>query len=173
MEYNSAFGVSGGSAFFFNPNLTLTTYMNFNTGAQLGLSLTGMTVAVWIYPTLIVGSSIAVGFNGAGTTTAPAGYVDIGPNVLYGHVSPTSGTLNNGSNPVTGYTVFGLSSPNSPLNAWTHLAAVFNGTAEQVYVNGNLFGTTSIPYGYAFAVNGFNLGPVSYTHLTLPTIYSV
>ena len=119
----SPYSPSGWSNYFDGSSTYLTlpsssSAYNFSSGVNF-------TVEAWVYPTLLAGSSWGIVDARVSGATNAAWIV---------HLVPVSGTyrlqfFNAGGN--TGTAVI-------PLNAWTHIAVVRNGTALQTYVNGVL-----------------------------------
>jgi hypothetical protein len=116
-----------GSALSFNGT---SNYVQVPDSASLDLT-TGMTLEAWVKPSLLGTSWRTVLFK---TQTGGMVYS------LYANQDTTRpiGQVNIGGE------VNAIGSAALPLNAWSHLAATFDGSALRIYVNGSLVATTVI-----------------------------
>jgi hypothetical protein len=121
--------VFGGSAYFDGTGDYLSnTTTNF---AQSG----NFTVEGWIYPTANNNTDMSI-FSTYGNSNGGGAGILLGLFQLKAQVWIGNGSGGGGTTGFqTSYTV--------PLNAWTHLAGVKNGTTLSLYVNGVLAGTTT------------------------------
>jgi Concanavalin A-like lectin/glucanases superfamily/Bacterial Ig domain/Domain of unknown function (DUF5666) len=125
---NATWNTSGryGSALNFNGTSSLVTIPE---SPSLDLK-TALTLEAWIKPTSTASGFQAVIFKEMPTDTAyylyRSGY----------SAAPLGGVYIGAEDTVTGTT-------GETLNSWTHLAVVYNGTAEQLYVNGALAASRS------------------------------
>jgi concanavalin A-like lectin/glucanase superfamily protein/galactose oxidase-like protein/Big-like domain-containing protein/Kelch motif protein len=139
---NATWSASGkfGAALSFNGTSAWVTVAD---SASLNLT-TGMTLEAWVRPTS--GS----GWRAAILKETPGGLAWS----LY--------TANNGSRPV-GYAHVDSDVPVTgtaavPLNAWTHLAVTYDGTALRLYVNGTLVSTTALAGAMATSADALRIG---------------
>lgn len=111
-------------------------YLSLTATSALTLptSTTPFTVEVWVYPTASGGVILAEEYLGG------ANPVNLG--VWLGATGQTTAPSTSGLRPSVGFYGGGAtwsivySSVDISLNAWTHIAAVFTGSATKIYVNG-------------------------------------
>jgi hypothetical protein len=122
----STAGKTGGALSF---NGT-SNYVQVADSASLDLT-TGMTLEAWLRP-----SALGTAWRTALFKTQPGGFVY----TLYANQDTTRpvGQVNIGGE------INAVGSAGLALNAWSHLAATFDGSALRVYVNGSLVATTVI-----------------------------
>lgn len=98
---------------------------------SIATSSTPFTVEAWIYPTAAGGCIFSEQWTGSGNVAIS---IIMGDNVTAGGAEP------NGLYPTLGYYngawALTKSSVPVPLNAWTHIAAVFTGSTSKIYHNG-------------------------------------
>jgi hypothetical protein len=106
-------------------------WVSINHNALLNLT-TAMTLEAWVYPTQ-AGGYRSVMLKQRTNGLAYALYA------FDGDSRPPAGYINKSS---TDYSAAGLTI--LPLNAWSHLAATYDGSNVRMYVNGTLAGTTAV-----------------------------
>ena len=135
-----------------------------------------VTIEAWIFPTSFPSNGSPSGHN---SNEGGIIHKNGGSDDNIGLTVSTSGLafyVDNGSN----NTVVGAL---PAIRTWTHVAATYDGTDLVIYQNGVLDVTKSsvgsgnfVNNTNSLRIGGAHVGggnPVSYTHLTLPTIYSV
>lgn len=124
----SAWTASGryGSALSFNGT---NSWVTVNGSNLLDLT-TAMTLEAWIYPTTAM--------SGWRTTVTKEGVSPVSAYYLY-----ANSDTNQPANGVTiAGTEYALKTGSTPaLNAWTHLAATYDGAMQRLYINGTLVGS--------------------------------
>ena len=145
-----------GNALTFNGS---SNYVTVPSTINTAITGNNITVEGWFY--------ITATFNLTGMVTEALG---VDNNVKFGI---TSGLVSGAQKIYAGFTNAGssttvTSATNLPLNTWTHIAATYDGSSLNVYVNGTLSGTVAnssgLPSGadawyFGKAVSGSNLFP--------------
>jgi hypothetical protein len=108
-----------GNALSFNGT---SSRVNVSDSGSLDLT-TGMTLEAWVFPTSLTGTRTVV-------------FKQVTGGHVYG-LFASAGALRPVASVRIGATTFAVTGPSSlPLNAWSHLAATYDGSALRLYVNG-------------------------------------
>jgi hypothetical protein len=151
----AAYGVSsvGGSAYFNGSADTLTVS---GTGSFNIASATNFTIEAWVYPTSTGTSKAIVAKDWSPGTSYPS----------FGVILTTTNTIQfsvgSGTTSGTGSATY-TSTGTAPVNSWTHVAVVVNGSNYSIYLNGvqdttGSYGGTVGTSTNAMIVGGTNSG---------------
>ena len=125
---------------------------NLLVGSSSEFTMTGdFTMECWFRPTQVSGVNVIL--NGRGNAGS-------GGPVIY--INGTTLVFDNGTGSVCSQASAVV------VDTWYHVAGTRYGNTWTLYKNGTSVATGSDSTSYSSAV-GFYIGPVSYTHLTLPT----